>query len=135
MTYREMGGEKVSLLGYGCMRWPFTKDESGNEIIDQEAVNALVDEAIAGGVNYFDTSSRYCRGESERATGIALKRHPREKWLIATKMSAFMDDLGDRQREESIRQYHESMELLQVDYLDYFLFHAVGIGGMEVTGV
>jgi len=131
MTCRSFGGENVSLLGYGCMRWPFTTDESGNEVIDQEKVNALVDAAIEGGVNYFDTSSRYCRGLSEHATGIALSRHPREKWLIATKMSAFMDDLGDRQREETIRQYHESMRLLQVDYLDYFLLHGVGIGGMD----
>ena len=46
----------VGVLGYGCMRWPMTKDGDGNDVIDQETVNALVDEALAHGVNYFDTS-------------------------------------------------------------------------------
>ena len=67
MTYRTnpKTGEKVSLLGYGCMRWPTKpgKDKDGNpeEELDQEAINSLVDEAIAHGVNYFDTSPAYCR--------------------------------------------------------------------------
>ena len=58
MTYRTnaVRGDKVSLLGYGCMRWPMTKDENGKDIVDQEMVNALVDHAIANGVNYFDTA-------------------------------------------------------------------------------
>ncbi|MDE6528888.1 MAG: twin-arginine translocation signal domain-containing protein, partial [Muribaculaceae bacterium] len=45
MTYRvnPKTGENVSVLGYGCMRWPQTTDENGEEVIDQEAVNALVD--------------------------------------------------------------------------------------------
>lgn len=94
MTYRTnpTTGDKVSLLGYGCMRWPSVGGRSareGNEEIDQEMVNRLVDFAIEHGVNYFDTSPAYCRGTSERATGIALSRHPREKCLIATKMMQF----------------------------------------------
>ena len=77
MTYRTNPKtcEQVSLLGYGCMRWPTLKEEG--DPIDQETVNRLVDYAIAHGVNYFDTSPAYCKGMSERATGIALKRHPR----------------------------------------------------------
>ena len=62
---------------------------SDGNVIDQDAVNELVDYAIAHGVNYFDTSPVYCQGFSERATGVALKRHPRERLLIATKMSNF----------------------------------------------
>lgn len=93
MTYRvSPKGERVSLLGYGCMRWPLkpAPDSDGN-VIDQDAVNELVDYAIAHGVNYFDTSPVYCQGFSERATGAALKRYPREKLLIATKMSNFQN--------------------------------------------
>ncbi|MDE6694317.1 MAG: aldo/keto reductase, partial [Bacteroidales bacterium] len=79
MTYREnpKTHDKVSILGYGCMRWPTLTGDKGEEI-DQEAVNRLVDTAIAHGVNYFDTSPAYCKGLSERATGIALSRHPRD---------------------------------------------------------
>ena len=60
MTYRTnpKTGEKVSILGYGCMRWP-TKavgnPEDKQDEIDQEAVNDLIDTAIATGVNYYDT--------------------------------------------------------------------------------
>ena len=126
MTYRTHPslGDKVSLLGYGCMRWPVIKDknDSKKEVIDQETVNKLVDVAIAHGVNYFDTSPAYVRGLSEKATGIALKRYPREKLFIATKLSNF----GDHSREGSLRMYHQSFEDLQVDYIDYYLLHSIG---------
>ena len=62
-------GDRVSILGYGCMRWPTRKRADGNgEEIDQETVNGLVDYAISHGVNYFDTSPVYVRGWSETAT-------------------------------------------------------------------
>ena len=92
MTFRTTPatGDRVSLLGYGCMRWPLlgTPAADGNPI-DQEAVNELVDYAIAHGVNYFDTAPVYIQGFSEKSTGIALKRHPRDRFFVATKMSNF----------------------------------------------
>ena len=89
MTYRTNPntGDKVSLLGYGCMRWPMKKNEEGKDIVDQEKVNELVDYAIEHGVNFFDTAPVYLQGQSEAAMGTALKRHPRDKFFIATKMS------------------------------------------------
>ena len=120
-------GAQVSLLGYGCMRWPMTRDADGKEVIDQEKVNELVDHAIAHGVNYFDTSPVYLRGESEKATGIALARHPRDKWLIATKLSNF----GNSGREASIRMYEDSFRELQTDWFDYYLLHSIGRGGFQ----
>ena len=127
MTYRTnpSTGDKVSLLGYGCMRWPLMPAPDGNgEIIDQEAVNTLVDYAIEHGVNYFDTAPVYCQGMSEKATGIALKRHPREKFFLATKLSNF----SNYTRENSLAMYYQSFKELQVDYLDYYLLHSVGGG-------
>ena len=124
MTHRinPKTNEKVSILGYGCMRWPTL--ESGE--IDQEMVNRLVDYAIEHGVNYFDTSPAYCKGMSERATGIALKRHPRNKFYVATKLSNFA--LSTWSREASLAMYHRSFEELQVDHIDYMLLHSVGGG-------
>lgn len=125
-------GEKVSLLGYGCMRWPTISGGSGRDQadeIDQEMVNRLIDTAIAHGVNYFDTSPAYCKGRSERATGIALKRHPRESFYIATKLSNFSPSTWSRQA--SLDMYHNSFKELQVDYIDYLLLHGIGMGGME----
>ena len=115
-------GQRVSILGYGCMRWP--TDENGD--IDQEQVNRLVDFAIAHGVNYFDTSPAYCKGMSERATGIALSRHPRDKWVVATKLSNFAPSTWSR--EASLAMYRNSFKELQVDRIDYMLLHAVGMG-------
>jgi len=134
MTYRTNpnSGDKVSLLGYGCMRWPLRPkpDGSGDEI-NQDAVNDLVDYAIAHGVNYFDTAPPYVRGLSERATGIALKRHPRDKFFVATKLSNQRDDPQLRSFAGSKALYEKSKENLQVDYLDYYLLHSVGNGGMK----
>lgn len=130
MTMREnpKTKEKVSLLGYGCMRWPtLPAPEKGGNVIDQEAVNELIDYAMAHGVNYYDTSPVYVQGWSEKSTGIALKRHPREKFFVATKLSNF----SNFTRENSIEMYHRSFKNLQVDYIDYYLLHSIGNGGIE----
>ncbi len=134
MTYREnpKTREKVSLLGYGMMRLPTIKsgdDKNQKETIDQDNVNRLVDYAMEHGVNYFDTSPAYCMGESEASTGIALHKYPRESYYVATKLSNF--NPATWSFEESVRMYHNSMKYLQVDYIDYYLLHAIGGGGME----
>ena len=132
MTYRvnPTSGDRVSLLGFGMMRLPSVGGRSareGNEEIDQEMVNELVDYAIAHGVNYFDTSPAYCRGKSEHATGIALSRHPRDRYFIATKLSNFAPATWSR--EASVAMYRNSLKELRTDYLDYMLLHGVGMGG------
>lgn len=135
MTYRTTPttGDKVSLLGYGCMRWPTVSNSSARDSsdeIDQEMVNRLVDYAIAHGINYFDTSPAYCKGRSEHATGIALSRYPRDTYYIATKLSNFAPQTWSR--ENSMAMYRNSMKELQVDYIDYYLLHGIGMGnGME----
>lgn len=125
MTMREnpANGDKVSILGYGCMRFPTLKeaDAEGNNI-DQETTNQLIDYAMEHGVNYYDTSPVYLRGFSERATGIALKRHDRSKFFIATKLSNF----SDYSFENSVKMYNRSFKELQVDYIDYYLLHSIG---------
>ena len=130
MTYRvhPTNGDKVSILGYGCMRWPMKKNDQGKDIVDQEKVNELIDYALAHGVNYIDTAPVYLQGQSEAATGIALKRHPRDKFFIATKMSNF----GTTDFDECVKIYKNSLEKLQVDYIDYYLLHSIGGGkGIE----
>ncbi|KAB4253912.1 aldo/keto reductase [Bacteroides uniformis] len=126
MTYRTNPntGDKVSILGYGCMRWPTLP--GGDEPMDQETINALVDYALEHGVNYFDTSPAYCKGRSERATGIALARHPRNQYFIATKLSNFAPSTWSR--EASIAMYRNSFKELQTEYIDYLLLHGVGMG-------
>ncbi len=126
MTYRTNNGngDKVSILGYGCMRWPMIKDENGRDIIDQETVNRLVDYAMEHGVNYYDSSPVYLQGQSEKATGIALSRYPRESYFVATKLSNF----SNYTKENSIEMYQKSKENFQTDYIDYYLLHSIGDG-------
>ena len=120
-------GDRVSLLGFGCMRWPMIKGPLGIDEIDQETVNALVDEAMAGGVNYYDTSPVYLQGQSEAAAGIALSRYPRESYYLATKLSNF----SNHSKSASIKMYHNSFKALRTDYFDYYLLHSIGRGGYE----
>ena len=127
MAYRTnpKTGEKVSILGYGCMRWPMKPKEDGEgEELDQEQINRLVDCALEHGVNYFDTAPVYCQGQSEKATGIALARHPRDSYFIATKLSNFSPDT--QTYEGSVGMYKNSLKELQTDYIDYLLLHALG---------
>ena len=116
--------EGVSLLGYGCMRWPTYKAEDGKQKIDQQKVNDLVDYAISHGVNYFDTAPVYLEGESERATAEALSRYPRSSYLLATKLSNF----GDWTYESSRQMFQRSLEIFNTGYVDYYLLHSIGSG-------
>ena len=124
MTYRTnpKNGDKVSILGYGMMRLPSKTENEAD--FDQEMINKQVDYAIEHGMNYFDTSPVYCQGKSEACTGIALSRHKREEYFVATKLSNFNPAL--QSHEASVQMYQNSMKELQVDYIDYYLLHAVG---------
>lgn len=132
MTYRTnpKTGEKVSLLGYGMMRLPVegggTARENPDSPINQTLVNQQVDYAITHGVNYFDTSPAYCQGLSERATGIALHRHKRNEYYIATKLSNFSPETWTRKASQEM--FENSLKELQVDYVDYLLLHGIGMG-------
>ena len=135
MTLRTgVHGERVSLLGYGAMRYP-TVDGShaamsrggSNAQIDTAAVQQHIDYCIAHGVNYFDTSPAYCRGESAKVLGDALAKHPREKWFVATKLSNFAPKTHPF--EASRKMYEESRRLLHTDVIDFYLLHSIGGGG------
>ncbi len=139
MTYRDnpTSGDRVSLLGYGMMRLPNKPQKASSdgtpapEEIDQEEVNRLVKFALDHGVNYFDTSPAYCRGESEASTGTALvaSGYPRDKYYIATKLSNFSPEQWSYA--EGVKMFENSLKYLQTDYIDYLLLHAIGMGGME----
>ena len=143
ITVREdLKGNKVSLLGYGAMRLPTIdghhatgriggKPGEGYSAaeIDQKVVNEHVDFALEHGVNYFDTSPAYCRGESERVMGIALSRHPRERYFIATKLSNFAPQQYPIEASKAL--FENSLKALRTDYIDYYLLHAIGNGGFD----
>ena len=141
MTMRTGGhGERVSLLGYGAMRYPTVDGSHANNFrggsnapIDLPLVQRQIDYCIEHGVNYFDTSPAYCRGESEKVLGDALAKHPRDKWLVATKLSNFNPKTWTQ--EASRQMYETSRRLLRTDHIDFYLLHSIGGGGKDAMKV
>lgn len=107
---------ELSILGYGCMRFPTVRPGK----IDMQATERLILEAIASGVNYFDTA--YLYPGSEEALGTILqKNNLRNKVFIATKLP----HTNCRSIEDVERYFQKSCERLKADYIDYFLIHNV----------
>lgn len=106
---------RVSALGFGAMRLP----RAGRDI-DREAASALIEAAIAGGVNYFDTAYGYHDGESEKLLGTVLKQH-RDKVFIATKMPPWNVNTAD----DFDRIFDDQRARLQTDCLDCYLLHSL----------
>lgn len=139
MTYRTNPNtnDKVSLLGYGMMRLPVeaggTMRENPDSPINQELVNQQVDYALEHGVNYFDTAPVYCQGLSERSTGIALSRHPRDSYFIATKLSNQNPAVWSRKASMDI--FENSLKELRTYYVDYLLLHSVGMTAQDLDAL
>ena len=139
MTYRTNPNtnDKVSLLGYGMMRLPVeaggTMRENPDSPINQELVNQQIDYALEHGVNYFDTAPVYCQGLSERSTGIALSRHPRDSYYIATKLSNQNPAVWSRKASMDI--FENSLKELRTNYVDYLLLHSVGMTAQDLDAM
>lgn len=116
MLYRTMGksGDRVSILGYGCMRFPRT-----NMRIDEDRSTRQVIFAIEQGVNYFDTA--YIYPNNETVLGKILAQGYRSRVMIATKMPPIM--VHSRKDMASILE--TQLDRLQTDYIDYYLMHSL----------
>ena len=133
-------GRKVSLLGYGAMRLPtvdgghangWAKDGYSESGIDQKLLDAQVKYMLDHGVNYFDTSPAYCRGDSEACLGRALKAsgYARGDYVVATKLSNFAPQ--QYPLDECKKMFERSLKYLQTDNIDNYLLHSVGNGGFK----
>lgn len=134
-----IGGKKVSLLGYGAMRMPTVDGGHANnwardaskKTIDQRELNSQIAYLLNSGVNYFDTSPAYCRGESERRLGEALEKSgfDREEYIIATKLSNFA--ASQQSLDDAKKMLAASLKNLRTKYIDCYLLHSIGNGGFE----
>ena len=118
MIYRDFKGQKLSQLGFGCMR--FASDPETGEI-DQAKVNAMFDLAIREGVNYFDTAYPYLGGKSEIAMAEDLSRYPRESYYLADKFPGH-SLTGPI---DNIALFNVSLRKCRTDYFDFYLLHNV----------
>ncbi len=114
MQYRnDKYGNKLSVLGYGCMR--FTQKHGH---IDLEKAERELKIAVENGVNYFDTA--YIYPGSEAALGEILERNGwRDKINIATKLPHYL--VKDETSAESF--FAEELRRLRTDHVDYYLMH------------
>ena len=120
MLYNDFQNEKLSALGFGAMRLPLRPDGE----IDQAELDRMVDEAIAAGVNYFDTAYAYHGGKSENAIGASLRRYPRERWNLADKFPGHQNVKGVREMlPEEV--FEDQLKKCGVDYFDFYLLHNV----------
>lgn len=119
MIYKKFQDLELSALGMGCMRLPVIDGDDAK--VDEAATFQMVDEAMAGGVNYYDTAWGYHNGNSELALGKALARYPREKFYIADKFPGY--DLANMPKVKEI--FEEQLKKCQVDHFDFYLFHNV----------
>ena len=113
-------GDEVSLLGFGCMRFPTVGGDRYTGTIDEEPTLEMLDYAYAHGVNYFDTAWMYHGGKSEEMVGKALKRYPRESFFLADKMPPTAKTL-----EEAKEIFSTQLERCGVEYFDYYLCHSI----------
>ena len=130
MDKRMFQNKPVSLLGYGCMRFP-TREENGERRIDRAEAEKLLDCAYAAGVNYYDTAYGYHGGESEQFLGEAMKKYPRESFYFATKLPIWMMQDDGPERMEEI--FSDQLRRLQTDYIDFYLLHGVDADGFETV--
>ncbi len=119
MIRREMGktGEKVSALGFGCMRLPTRNDQS----IDIDEATRMLRFAIDNGVDYVDTAWGYHNGQSEPFVGSALQDGYRDKVNLATKLPSWLIKC----REDMDYYLNEQLRRLRTDVIDFYLIHAL----------
>lgn len=119
MEYRKMSnlGISPSLLGFGCMRFPKLEDDS----IDELEAEKMIDKAISAGITYIDTAYPYHDGKSEPFVGKVLKKYKRDSFYLATKLPIWKIN----SLEEAKNVFQEQLERLQVEYVDFYLFHAM----------
>ena len=114
MKYREdRHGNKLSILGYGCMRF-----SSRGGKIDLEKTEQEIMTAFRAGVNYYDTA--YIYPGSEAALGEILERNRiRDQVAIATKLPHYLIKNSDSME----KYFSEQLKRLRTDHIDYYLMH------------
>jgi len=143
MIYRDFGktGQKISALGFGCMRLPEIKIAEMSEaekrarenlswyeaqrddtwIVDEEKAIPLLKAAYDAGVNYFDTAQFYCHFKSQATVGKAVKLMDRQKVMVATKIP--MDEVNGTA--DFRRMLEMQLGLLDMDYIDFYHLHGI----------
>lgn len=127
MLYRNLGqtGEKVSILGFGCMRFPTINNKP--EQINEKETTAMLEYGIDNGINFIDTAYSYHGsdlnkgGMSEPFLGEFLQTGYREKVLLTTKLPCWIVE----KKEDMEYFLDQQLKRLQTDKIDLYLLHSL----------
>jgi len=116
MIYKEFQNIKVSGLGMGNMRLPAVEPGVPGSPIDYVKAHEIIDNALANGINYFDTA--YVYTGSEECLGACMTKHDRDSFYLASKFH-----IGSNPDYEAV--FAESLRRLQTDHIDFYLLHCL----------
>ena len=125
MLYKNFKGLQLSALGMGTVRLPITSENSAD--IDIAEVDKMIDAAMEKGINYYDLAWDYHDYRAEPVVGQSLQRYPRENYYIATKFPGFNTETMEKKEEI----FEEQLKKLQMDYVDFYLFHCLSDASVE----
>lgn len=114
--------QEVSLLGFGCMRFPLKDGE-----IDKELSKKMIKLALDNGVNYIDTAYPYHGGKSELFVREVIQDLDRDSFFLADKLPLWECE----SKEDVERIFHEQLVKCGVEYFDFYLVHAVNKQRLE----
>ena len=118
MIYSDFKGIRLSRLGMGNMRLPSLGEDKWNSPINYPESHKMMETALKGGVNYFDTAYVYQNGDSERCVGQGMKGFPRDSFYLATKFNY-------RANPDYKAVFEEQLKRLQTDHIDFYLLHCL----------
>ncbi|ACV28495.1 putative oxidoreductase [Anaerococcus prevotii] len=122
MKYFDLNGEKISRLGFGCMRFKTIDGDNGK--IDKKASSKDILEAIDNGLTYIDTAYPYHDGKSEKFIGEFLEENKlRDKIKLTTKLPCWLV----KERGDFYKLLNEQLENLRTDHLDFYLLHSLDV--------
>ncbi len=119
MRYRKLGSSDLEVSEISLGSW---LTFSGG--VEAEQTRACTEAAFDAGINFFDTANVYGRGAAETAWGEILSKHPRDSYILATKVFGEMSDTDSGLSGEQIaKQIDASLTRLQTDYVDLYQAH------------
>jgi D-threo-aldose 1-dehydrogenase len=138
---RQIGRTKLQVteLGLGCATL------GGSRIaVARQAAEDIVAAAWAAGARYVDTAPFYGVGQAERAVGDAMRDHPRDDWVLSTKVGRLLkpnpsgvfgdgrthplpfDPVYDYSYDAIMRSFEDSLQRLGLARIDMLFVHDIG---------
>ena len=118
MIYTNFKNTKLSKLGCGSL---YFQTISENGPLDKEKIEQIIDYAYSQGINYFDTSCMYGKGECESVLGEILSKYPRESYYLVSKMPAYAFSNRDR----IIKEFFNQLKRCRLEYFDFYMIQGI----------